>query len=445
MIGSLILFIFALYCLINRNAKGLLIVIIISLTNDLFNLPLGFNLSLHHTISLILFPKVLKYFTKQSTIFKYIISPLVFEIFYLIFLGVLFGYIIPWRSPVDYSRAWNQIAEGRALIQMIRLIADFGIILLIYYLLSTKQVSLDYLIKVFSIIISITVIITFINYFAANRIKLFLFSEIGRDIMGRYTGFNNEPRSLGKTCSITALFLILFSGWQYKDKGIMGIVFSFIGIIISFSASAYIITITWISIILLYKRNIRYLFISLPILLLVLFFLNDNSFFNNNTKRKLEMVLSITDNTKKIDNERVDREEPEIFTHFEVFDRAALNFLYRNPFYCVIGTGPNLISIPASPYLTKKAYAIYGKKIDSVPHSLIVNILARSGIIGILLWLIFYRRFIRSFDSSIKDQRTFFVSLFIVNLLVYSTLFYFFIGVLLFSINSRIRIKNKIS
>ena len=295
---------------------------------------------------------------------------------------------------------------------------------------------MNFLFKVFSIIISITVIVSLVDYLADNKIKLFLFSDTARDIFSRFTGLNGEPRAFGKTCSLAALFLISFLPKFNKDKKILGIVLSFIGIVISFSASAYIATVIWVSVLVasilfINKKRIKYLIVFFPIALFVVFYLNSNSFYMSETSKKMEKVVSIVDSGNNFYFEKIDSKEPKILSHFEVFDRAALNFLYRNPFYGLIGTGPNLISIPASPYLTRAAFAIYGDRIDSTPHAFFVNILARSGIIGLFLWLLFCRRFTKSIDASNKDQKMFFVTLFIFNLVVSSNLFYFFIGVLL--------------
>ena len=123
-----------MFFIITGKTKGLLIVVIISLTNDLFSLPFGFSLSLHHFVVLLYFPITFAYFFKSSTKIKYVISPLFVEIFYLIFLAILFGFIFPWRSSGDSLRSWHQIAEGHAAIQIIRLFADIGIALFIYYL-----------------------------------------------------------------------------------------------------------------------------------------------------------------------------------------------------------------------------------------------------------------------------------------------------------------------
>ena len=82
--------------------------------------------------------------------------------------------------------------------------------------------------------------------------------------------------------------------------------------------------------------------------------------------------------------------EPEVFTRFEVFDRAALNFFYNNPKHLILGTGPNLISIPSSEYLDRSGIVTFDGMIVGVPGFGIINLLSRSGLIGLFFYFFTY-------------------------------------------------------
>jgi hypothetical protein len=72
----------------------------------------------------------------------------------------------------------------------------------------------------------------------------------------------------------------------------------------------------------------------------------------------------------------------------EVFDAAAVLFLVAHPVYALIGAGPGLVSIPATPYLPISPYtrefALTG--INSPPTMGIVLEVANGGLVALLLW-----------------------------------------------------------
>ena len=72
----------------------------------------------------------------------------------------------------------------------------------------------------------------------------------------------------------------------------------------------------------------------------------------------------------------------------EMFDAAAVLFLAAHPVYALIGSGPGLVSIPATPYLPISPYtrelALTG--INSPPTMGIVLEVANGGLVGLLLW-----------------------------------------------------------
>ncbi len=125
------------------------------------------------------------------------------------------------------------------------------------------------------------------------------------------------------------------------------------------------------------------------------------------------------------------------FSHFEIFDRAALNFLYFNKDYIITGTGPNLISIPSSKYLTETNSKEYEDRIDSAPHSFIINLLARSGLIGLFLWLLFFFKLAKkTFQKSIGIF-AFFMAIFIANMMVLTSYYLFALGIILYLVNEK--------
>jgi hypothetical protein len=429
MIGNILILVITMIFLIKKYQKGLFVIIVISLFNDLFEIPL-IDIKYYQFIVLIYSPKIIMFWFKESGCFKRQILPIIIEYYYLIIIGVIFGFLFPWKGNYDHLRLWSQLSEGRTIVQLIRFFSDILLIILVFHWFRTKSISISFLVNSLSIILTISVIIAVIDGLTGYPIRQILFGEQTRLIEGRFIGLCGEPRGFGKICSFGLLLLLVMKNRNYYFFLKTGIIFSIVGIVISFSASTYILTVCWIIILLVYrvmKFNVVS-FITFSIIIAGMFYLISNvDFFQKVTLTKIDKVIGGS-GTAAI--EKVGVFEPDIFTRFEVFDRAALNFLYREPLYFITGVGPNLISIPSSPYLTRATYAIYGENIDSVPHSFLINLISRSGIIGFSLWIIF---FINIYGKLRKEKiiLALFVSVFISNLIVNTSIFYFYLGILL--------------
>ena len=432
MLGSILLLTVSLFFLIRNNQKGLIVIVVISLSNDLFEIPF-IGVKHYQFISLLFSLKVIRYWINNASFLKKIILPLILEYYYLIILGIILGFIFPWKGDYDHLRSWSQLSEGRTIVQLVRFLSELALIFFVYYCLHAHKVTIKFIINVISVIMSIGVLIALFDSFTNYSIRFTLFNE-ARFIEGRFLGLNGEPRAFGQICSFGLLFLVIMK--KYINSGLIkyGIISSIIGVILSFSASTYILTIVWVAVFILFKiikLNVLSVIFIFFVLLSVNYLISNNEFVYSDTIRKINIVTGIDMKEHGI-IEKVDANEPNFFSRFEVFDRAALNFLYRNPSYLVTGTGPNLISIPSSPYLTKTTYSIYGENIDSVPHSFIINLLSRTGLIGLLLWLVFFMKMYKNQKNNLPILKAFFVSVFISNFIASSAYFYFYLGIILF-------------
>lgn len=401
--------------------------------NDMLVIPFGFSLPIHYFIALVFIPKLLFHYKLIPKNTKGLVVPLYIEFFYLVLLAFIFGYIEPWVSRFDYQRSWGQLAEGRAVIQVFRLISEFSLILIIVLWLKMKKVTMDFIVKAIAIIISCVVVFTLIDFSLGGLLKEFLFPD-GRLLNDRFTGLNGEPRALGRICSFVLLILLACSDKKSNSTIKIGIVFSILGLVISLSASAYLMTLVWLVLFILVTRRFNYLFFGVPLLFIFFFILSQNEMFRESTLKKIENTVSEGDQYNQ--REKVNFQEPEIFANFEIFDRAALNFLYSEPIYFMTGTGPNMISIPSSPYLTASHAAIFEDRIDSVPHSFIINLIARSGIIGVSLWFLFFFRFKYALRNSEKKIKALFFCATFSFFMVSTAIYFLIIAILLYSIQT---------
>ncbi|MBW8362818.1 MAG: hypothetical protein K0M56_11615 [Kaistella sp.] len=231
----------------------------------------------------------------------------------------------------------------------------------------------------------------------------------------------------GRNSALAYAMLLLYYLTQQKDrKLIYFIIINAVGVIISLSASALILFMMLNLVILFKKVKLGY-FIFLALLFSLTFtVLQNNPFFEESTKGKIDKALFGIEN-------KVIPDEPQFFSRFDIFDRLGLVYLYENPQYIIFGTGPNLISIPSSKYVDSlPEYSSYAEQggIDSVPNVMFNNVLARSGVVGLILFLFFFIRLYRfaKIDRSGFSQVVVLISLFF-NMVYFSIVFLFLTGI----------------
>jgi hypothetical protein len=339
--------------------------------------------------------------------------------------GVLFGFIVPFDDPFASYRTFTQQASMRAIISFSRMLLEFFSIILVVYWLTNKLVTLKAIINYFAIVVISSVIIGFAIYYFPLIFRP-IFPNFAHHFIGtRFTGLVGEPRTFGRFCSFALIFLLYYFRFGKKNTMNLAIILSSLGVVISLSASAYIVTMVGMSMLFLLRRNFASFAIVIVFSLVGFVFLSEDEFFKNTTMEKINSVISI-EHDEKIEK-RIN--EPGLFTRFEIFDRAALNFLYNNPEYFLFGVGPNLVSIPASQYLPPEFVnsEVYGNGINSVPTTFFVNILARSGFFGLFLQLLFFVFIYKRLKN--KSSRYCYLTTFIMSLITATNVFLIIAGV----------------
>lgn len=348
---------------------------------DNFRLSVGPSLLLINIIGFMLIPTMINnnILFQKKILSK--ISPIIFEFVFLIFLGLLFGYIMPWEDLTG-DRLWTQQAEGRTIITLIRLLNEFIIFVYIAWTIINNKTTIEKIVYYFAITSIISFWIGFIDYFIDYSIKANLF-YISDNIMGRFVGLNGEPKLLGRQGALAYGLITLFYFHVKKDKLLLFAIFTnILAVILSSSASGLVLFVFINLILILSLRSTvnRTMFISIIGIIVFLFF-SLKPLLRSDTFDKVETALFGSE-LQWVEN------EPYIFTRFDIFDRLALIYLWQNPQYIIFGTGPNLVSIPASKNIPESSFFYEDSRIDSVPNVMFNNILARSGIIGIFLFLI---------------------------------------------------------
>lgn len=424
-LGPIIVGVLLILFFLTKNERGIIVIFIFSLIGDLFQIPLTFKIPYAHLIGLLYLPKTIQFYVKKdiAPTLKYIN----YEFIYLVILGLLLGFLFPWKGDFDYLREWTQKAQGKTIISLFRFLSEIGIVLVTSYWLRKQKISLAQLIQIISITITIQVILAIIDGLTGYHIRSTLFG-FARIIDNRFLGFNYEPRAFGQTCSFVLLGLVVL--YDKKRWTRYGIIASVIGVVLSLSASTYVMTILWLIIYLFYLKKFKTLVIIGGITIVAVTFSVASPVFRT-TFDKIGIVLG----SNATESEKISQTEPLILTRFEIFDRAALNFLIRNPLYIVTGTGPNLVTIPSSPYITNTDYLIYGNNLNSPPHMFLVNLIARSGLIGLFLWLSFFVKTYKRGKLQNKSVNTLLICSFAAFFIVFSPLMYLYIGILNYLLN----------
>ena len=376
-ITSLIFGVSIVLFILKKYYKGLLILILLSLLGNMFYFDFfGSRMILFQLITLLFFPVFIRH--KKGNLSS-IINGIKYEYLILICLGILFGFLFPWEYESN-TRSWNQLASGRSIVALINILAETLLIYFIYTIFVSKKVLMKDFINTLSILIIIVSITTFIDFFLNYPIYSSLFGREAVTISndGRLLGFSHEPRSLGRLITLGWLFLLVFkiNGYRFIYEK-TSLFFGLAVIIFVFSFSTYFIFILGILVISrkqLLRFNFKYIF---AIGILVFIFSLVLSFNDEVNNIMLYKFVSVSEG--RIDLLNNYPNEPFLFTTFEVFDRAALNFFYNNPNYLLFGTGPNLISI-ASQAINSAG------PLNGVPGYGLITLISRSCLIGLFLF-----------------------------------------------------------
>jgi len=259
-----------------------------------------------------------------------------------------------------------QTFDGRYLTQFLRFSLElfFG-----SYLYEKYKKNKDYFLKLFFLVLKITLLIAVFDFFILNK---FLFKSLVGHILtfDRFTGFNLEPRHFGLILVNCYIFLRYM---HFSNKKLFVLILC---IFLTASVSSIILFLISFSFFQFSKKNIIYFLLSsifiFTFISYFLFIYSDELLFLLN---RISFIVTL-----KSDNDYF-----QVFSLFEVFDRSALNALFNNIIYFFTGYGPNTISIISTDYISNLDFNTYDGIINSPPHTGLINILSRSGIFMLIL------------------------------------------------------------
>ena len=384
---AILLFMFLLFTVFRKKYKLQLVLIIISLMGNMFFFDVfGTRVLLFHMLALIAVPFYI--FDNFNLLNKYIKSIKV-EYITLLILGIFFGYILPWEDNSNI-RSWSQLAGGRAIVALIRIFIELLLIYYAYKIFKQQKVTQKYLLGIISKTIIFLTLFSLFDFAINHEIWKLIFTESAYlpILDNRFLGWSHEPRSFGRLILIPWFILLIYvqNGYYIRHSKI-ALFLGFISIVSSLSFSTYFIFFVGMIILFLLRFKLKTfnkaftsLIASAVFIFLAYYSINKTDYFKSGLVYRYQLVTQGKGDFQM-------KGEPYIFTSFEVFDRAALNFFYNNLNYIFLGTGPNLISIPSSKYLDKSASETFNGTLIGIPGIGLINHISRAGLIGLVLYL----------------------------------------------------------
>ncbi len=308
---------------------------------------------------------------------------------YLLILGFVFGFLIPWPDST-MMRPYTLTAPGKAIIYSARLLSDFS--LTVFVVNQFRQPGT-----------TLFIVRAMIAGATASSFVGILFILTGFDLTYAITGFEDqlltaerahglsaEPRGLGLACAYAVMFLLIGQQKTFKYWFPLSII-NLIALLASSSTSAIVLLLAGIAAGWIFFSNRVRLVISLSLVLLLALVWIVSYVFPKQYESGARIISSRIDPEMKLSGIPPGTFGEEIAYRLDAFDSSALLFLIDQPIYALVGTGPGMVSLPASYYVPPGLYsAIWTPEtgINSPPFHGILLEISNSGLVGIISWLL---------------------------------------------------------
>lgn len=308
---------------------------------------------------------------------------------YILFLGLIFGYILPWPDTTG-SRPFSLTAPGRAIVYPVRMVADFSLAILIASQLgkpSMLRFAVRMIIAGATISAAFALVWLFIPqldaYYSITGLR-----PLGGISLVRARGLSYEPRGLGMACAFGISFLLVLPG-RMSLRRACALIANLVAFLAAFSSSAIALLGAGLGTAWLVGHGRTQLRLVGATLLLLGGAVVGVLAFPARAEVAVATVVTHFDGSR-LDGARPGGLVERVAYSLDSFDASTLLFLASNPQYAIVGTGPAMIMLPATEYLPPGLFsAMYGAGgINGLPtHGLLLEV-ANSGMVGLLTWLV---------------------------------------------------------
>lgn len=372
-----------LYLIVMHSERWLLAWVCVTAGINIFDTTIFVNMVAGRIVGLLLIPQALRSLPlmirvkpAQAVVVGYV---------YLILTGVVFGFLSPW-SDGGLIRAFNQIAPGRTVIYLGRTAADISISFFIARQVIKRKCT-DEVVRFLLFGTSIAALGGILEFASAADLYNIITGLSPFQDEFRVRGFNYEPRGLGLMVvyGFTLAILIWSRRRTWTISGLA--VLHAAALFMTSSTSALVALGAGVFGFNLFDKRARKA--TAGVLLLSTLFCGCLAVSGNSY-----IAYFIEHSRLRLSGERSDMPSPNLIQNLanrmEIFDGPALLFLASNPSYLLSGTGPGLVHLPATAYVSQNALSAWtiDTGINSIPTMGLLLEVSNMGVIGLLLWLI---------------------------------------------------------
>lgn len=385
------------FLIITRHDRQLLAWVCFTISVQLFNTTIITNLPAARLTGLLLLPRMIQLLPIVSRTLPG--RALIIQYGYLIFLGILFGFIFPWPD-FGVVRMFNQSAPGRASIYLVRTAADISLAFFVAQQL-VKLKRPDIIIRYILVGTSVAALAGVLEYITHFDFYGAITGLRAYSTEFRMRGFNFEPRALGLIAVYGMLLSLVLYSRRHSWRLLALIGLHAVALFLASSTSAIIVFAVAATALFVFDRRYR----TTTFILLVLLGLALGGLVVSQS----QYLLRFEENARqRLTTDRIE-DQPEtlvenIALRIDVLDGPPLLFLVSNPWYLLFGTGPGLVSLPAQAYIPDYAYLerIREAGVNTPPTSGGLLEVSNAGIIGLMLWFIICLSSLKAFNYLAK-------------------------------------------
>ncbi len=361
----------------------------ITLSVHIFDTTIFTNLPAARVVGLLYLPYAL--LTARSWLRAAPAQVAVFGLIYLAILGIIFGFVIPWPDTTGH-RPFNMTAPGRAIVYLTRLLVDLSLTVFVAHELR-KPGAIFFLGRMFvlgatlSALAGLLLLVMpgFDPYFAITGLR-----HLNGIQFVRARGLSFEPRGLGMACVYSLMILIIKPGHlTFQRQGLMLI--NVLGMLVSYSSSSLVLFAAGIiTVATLLSRGMRRTIFKIVLIASAFTVIGAFTLPQQFAIAK-QTVIEHLDPTIRLRGAEPENLGQVIAYRLDSFDASALLFLFDQPVYAFIGTGPGMMLLPASNYVPPGLFsAMYPPErgLDGLPtHGPLLE-LSNGGVIALAAWII---------------------------------------------------------
>lgn len=376
-----------LVLLIAKRHRLLLIWVCFTFSVQIFDTVTVTNLPAGRIVGLLFMPMAvmrLKEWTKLTPVRAWLIN-----YGWLVILGIVFGFIWPWPDTT-FSRPYTLTAPGKTIIYLVRLLTDLSLTIFIAEQMLIRG-TLRMIGRVMMIAATISSLVG-IFYFLTQIDLYYIITGTGEQVLhlGRARGLVGEPRALGLSCAYCVMILLIGRrqiSWLWPALLLINIV----TLLLTYSASSLALFVAGTIVAMIFFSNRERLTMAGVVAVALTIVFLTSVMLPQQFDLAIQTLSLRFDPDYKLAGIPPGNFGQEIAYRLDVFDACALLFLLDQPSYALLGTGPGLVSLPASNYVPPGLYSLIWTPetgINSPPYHGPLLEISNGGVLSLALWLL---------------------------------------------------------